>query len=104
MFGFRGLKAGGVRCPQPSLPLRGAGSPTLTDMRTLEPLPHIQSVTCSAPVKREAALTEGDWERAYTLACREDGVQYLVAPAPLSSASRRKKPALAVKSAPSASG
>ena len=60
-------------------------------MRTLESVPQVRSVTYAAPMKREDALTEGDWERAYALACHEDRVEYLAAPAPRKPKPRRKQ-------------
>jgi hypothetical protein len=59
-------------------------------MKTLELIPQNQNGTYTAPMRREDALTGGDWERAYTLACHEDGVQYLTAPIPRKTRSRRK--------------
>lgn len=62
-------------------------------MRTHSSPPKTPAIHYAAPLNREDALNEGDWERAYTLACREEVVQYLAAPAPRNSSRKRKRPA-----------
>lgn len=50
-------------------------------MKTMENAPQAPKIHYAAPMKREEALTKGDWEHAYALACRESGVAYLTTPA-----------------------
>ncbi|MBW3624989.1 MAG: hypothetical protein KY468_16450 [Armatimonadetes bacterium] len=65
-------------------------------MKSLETVPHIRQIAYAAPMNRQDALSEGDWERAYTLACREAVVEYLAAPPPVKpSANPRKRHAKA---------
>ena len=60
-------------------------------MRTLQAQSPTKIVSYAAPVEREDALTEGDWERAYTLACREEVVRYLATPTPPSRTRKRTR-------------
>ena len=66
------------------------GLSTLTPLKTYPTPSTNPPMTYPAPPPRESALAEDDWERAYALACREEGVQYLAAPQPQRSKNSKK--------------